>query len=91
MALMDCLECKSQMSDKANACPKCGWVPFAQSDEKRSEREANQPPFVLVGMVMAGVGGVLYFLAIGGFAGLVVGLLAMVGGGGLFAFGLLRK
>jgi hypothetical protein len=91
MALMDCLECKSQMSDKAASCPRCGWIPFSQSDEKRTEREANQPPFVLVGMVGAGVGAALYFTGAGGIYGMMGGMIAMLAGGGLFAFGLLRK
>lgn len=79
------------MSDQAKACPKCGWIPFAQSDKKIAEREANQPPFVLVGMVMAGVGAFLYFTGSMSYYANMGGMLAMLAGGGVFLFGLLRR
>lgn len=54
MALMTCLDCKTEMSDKAKACPKCGWIPFSQSDEKLAEKAkgGNATLFACIGFVL---------------------------------------
>ncbi len=83
MALMTCLDCKTEMSDAAKACPKCGWVPFSKA-EKTTE---DAPPFILVGMILGGVGAALYFTGAGGFGGWICGVLAMLAGGALTLWG----
>ena len=44
MALISCISCGARISDKAVACPKCGWTnqsepPLANTEELRIEEE----------------------------------------------------
>jgi len=44
MALISCISCGAKISDKAVACPKCGWTnqsepPLANTEELRIEEE----------------------------------------------------
>ena len=44
MALISCISCGAKISDKAFACPKCGWTnqsetPLANNEELRIEKE----------------------------------------------------
>lgn len=90
MALITCEDCKNEMSDKASACPKCGWNPVP-TEAKRAQAEENQPPYVLVGLVLGGVGALLFFTGTAGFYGVMGGMLGMLGGGVMFGIGMLTK
>lgn len=86
MALMTCPDCKTEMSDQAKACPKCGWVPFTKAAQPTSGF-----PFLLVGLVLGG-GGTLGFCGnLGGSSMGIPTMLAAICGIAMFLFGLVQK
>ncbi|OGY35235.1 MAG: hypothetical protein A3D99_01010 [Candidatus Andersenbacteria bacterium RIFCSPHIGHO2_12_FULL_45_11] len=74
MALIKCPECKKEISDKAGACPSCGYSVKAITVEQTSKKYKNEQ---IVGAVLIVVGMVMiisreYWGAIPCFIGLVV-------------------
>ena len=73
MALIDCPECKKEISDKANSCPHCGYpinqqliqkeeflcCPYCFSRELHSEHKGFSGGKALTGVVLAGGIGLL--------------------------------
>lgn len=51
MALIDCPECKKQVSDTALACPHCGYSLKTKPAEQTTDRQA----MIVVGLLVAGV------------------------------------
>lgn len=81
MALIACPDCKTEVSDEAPTCPKCG----------RAMKQAAKGNVMFTGIVVAVVSAVLYFGWVGGFYGHEAGMFGMLAGGGLFVFGVVAK
>lgn len=79
--LITCPECKTEVSDEAPTCPKCG----------RTIKKGSKGNLTFTGIVVALVSVVLYFGDVAGFYGQMAGMLGMVAGGGLFVFGIVAK
>ena len=90
MALITCVDCKNEVSDKAAACPKCGWIP-PPSAEKLAQAAEDEPPFILVGMVIVLVGGTLFITGAAGIYGSMAGMFGLLGGGGVALYGFFHK
>lgn len=84
MALIKCPDCGTEISDKAEDCVKCGRPTDKPDDEKKA------PAILMPGMVLALIGGTLFF-GMGGLYGWMVGLLAMVAGAVMTVVGLIQK
>lgn len=79
MALMTCFDCKTEMSETAKACPKCGWVPLSGAEKP----EGKSSPLILPGMIVGGIGGAMAFLGYG-----VFGVLVAIAGIAMFLVGM---
>lgn len=54
MALVNCIECGSSVSDKALACPKCGRPQaYAKSDAKIDAKAANTAIWMVICVLVA--------------------------------------
>lgn len=78
--LIKCPECATEVSDHADACPKCGWKVVTEY------KKAKSSPLILPGMVVGGVGGFMYYTGYG-----VFGILIAVAGLGMFVIGLIHR
>lgn len=84
MALINCPACKTRVSDKASACPKCGVPVAGGSDESkertiRAQKQARQRQLQmhsLCAMLTFGAGAFMVLFAGGG-----AGAMSMVGAG----------
>jgi hypothetical protein len=54
MALLKCPECSNDASDKADACPKCGY-PFQRGSNRASRASGCSPVIALGVIVLAGI------------------------------------
>ncbi len=48
MALIKCPECGAEMSDMANACPKCAFPNKPDNIQKIEQKNDNYIPFIIV-------------------------------------------
>lgn len=80
--LITCPDCKTEVSDQADKCPKCG------RPTKAAEQKGN---LAFTGIIVSVVSAVLYFAWVGGFYGHMAGMTGMVAGGGLLVFGIVAK
>lgn len=79
MALISCLECKAEISDKAKSCPKCG-APAMEEQNKRKQKMTVAGLFgrsILISLGFLLLMGPASFLV--GAAFFVIGILIMVG------------
>lgn len=83
MALITCPECGNNVSDKAKACPKCGYQVFppqqndvavntAESDSSSSGRTLS-----IIGFIMGLVSWFLNFWGLVGIAAVVIGFVSL--------------
>ncbi len=78
MALINCPECDTSISDKAPSCPKCGVVLIKKDPDRRNKTQNMGCLIVVIGMVVMGVtplpsvGAFVFGL---GFLVLIVGLI----------------
>jgi hypothetical protein len=86
MALMTCEDCKTEMSDTAKACPKCGWVPPSHTATHAVKKP--KPPIILYGALVAGAGMVLWFGHVAGPGGATIGIVLTLAGAAMFVGGI---
>ena len=66
MALIECPECKKEISDKAPACPHCGGPAADRPAEKPNKPgQANALHLILIAVLVAGMAGAILWNAAG--------------------------
>jgi len=80
MALISCLECKAEISDKAKSCPKCGAPAMVEQINRKPKKMTVAGLFgrsILISLGFLLLMGPASFLV--GAAFFVIGILIMVG------------
>ncbi|QSX32168.1 zinc ribbon domain-containing protein [Shewanella avicenniae] len=84
VALIKCSECGRDISDKAMACPGCGWpLPNAVNANpvrvKRSGAKWEFGGFILIcSAIVAAIAGSNHFAVLAGFSGLVIFIIGRI-------------
>jgi len=61
MSLITCPECKNSISDKANSCPKCGYLPSSNNVKVTNVYKGKNK--IILGKLLASLGVLLFFIS----------------------------